>query len=153
MQIFNICINPQYLCKFSIFVLNVNLQYLLYICVFLSSSLWSVYKQIYLASGVRERDYCSGFVYLCSKSSILYFVRIYIHICVHICIHIVCLNIFFGFWHSKINIYLYIALSGLCTSQIYLASGVRERENYHICLHFCIFVHCLNHLLISLVSV
>ena len=71
--------NLQYLykfsvsCKFSIFMLN--LQYL-YICV-LFSSLWSVYKRIYPASGVRERDYCSGFVLFVSKSSIL-------RICSHI---------------------------------------------------------------------
>ena len=64
--------NSQYLYKSSISVLN--LQYL-YICV-LFSSLWSVYKRIYPASGVRERD-CSGFVLFVSKSSIL-------RICSHI---------------------------------------------------------------------
>ena len=92
--------NLQYLYKSSIFVLN--LQYL-YICV-LFSSLWSVYKRIYPASGVRERDYCSGFVLFVSKSSIL-----------HICSYI-------GFFSSLCSVY----------KQIYLASGVRERENSYL---------------------
>ena len=60
LQIFNICINPQYLCKFSIFTY-------LYLCIYLFSSLWSVYEQIYLASGVRERDYCFGSCPICVK--------------------------------------------------------------------------------------
>ena len=67
--------NLQYLYKSSIFMLN--LQYL-YICVlYFLLSLICVQVDLCLTSGVRERDYCSGFVLFVSKSSIL-------RICSHI---------------------------------------------------------------------
>ena len=100
-KIFNICINPQYLCKFSISIVHLRFVLLSLVCVQadLSSfrsqregllfrfcpicvkifnftylftfglfSLCSVYKQIYLASGVREREnsYLFAFSYFCT---------------------------------------------------------------------------------------